>query len=177
MLKRNCGTLSLSIFLVRRRNFKPKNIPCVEAELQNFKPHNSLFKSHNSLYVESLWFLMQESEVPGSAGPKTPVSKPSWRCCSQLCHLGGGPYWDCFSLLRSYQAWSNLLTCDKDPDISQTSRPKTTGTKPPKGPIRRDEGDFLTLQDGPRKGFSPILSKALAGAYWPCHAHCNSHVF
>ena len=31
--KRNCGTLSLSIFLVRRRNFKPKNIPCVEAEL------------------------------------------------------------------------------------------------------------------------------------------------
>ena len=31
------------------------------------------FKSHNSLYVESLWFLMQESEVPGSAGPKTPV--------------------------------------------------------------------------------------------------------
>ena len=35
-------TLSLSIFLVRRRNFKPKNIPCVEAELQNLKSHNSL---------------------------------------------------------------------------------------------------------------------------------------
>ena len=30
------------IFLVRRRNFKPKNIPCVEAEMQNFKSHNSL---------------------------------------------------------------------------------------------------------------------------------------
>ena len=78
------GTLSLSIFLVRRRNFKPKNIPCVEAELQNFKSHNSLcaeanFKSHNSLYVESLWFLMQESQVHGNAGPKA------------LCqsHLGG----------------------------------------------------------------------------------------
>ena len=42
MRKRNCGTLSLSIFLVRRRNFKPKNIPCVEAELQNFKSYNSL---------------------------------------------------------------------------------------------------------------------------------------
>ena len=36
------GTLSLSIFLMRRRNFKPKNSPCVEAELQNFKSHNSL---------------------------------------------------------------------------------------------------------------------------------------
>ena len=39
---RNCGTLSLNIFLVRRRNFKQKNIPCVEAEMQNFKSHNSL---------------------------------------------------------------------------------------------------------------------------------------
>ena len=71
-------------FLVRKRNFKPKNIPCVEVELQNFShiivcvPKRN-FKSYNSLYVESLWFLMQESEVPGSAGPKT------------LCksHLGG----------------------------------------------------------------------------------------
>ena len=116
-------------------------------------------------------------EVPGSVGPNAPVPKPSWRCCSQLCHLGGGPYWDCFSLLRSYQAWSNQLTCDKDPDIRQSSRPKTTGTKPPKGLIRRDEGDFLTLQEGPRKGFSPVLPRALAGAYWPCHAHCESHVF
>ena len=48
MRKQNCGTLSLSIFLVRRRNFKPKNIVwkrngitsshiinlCAEAELQ-----------------------------------------------------------------------------------------------------------------------------------------------
>ena len=155
MRKRNCGTLSLSIFLLRRRNFKPKIIPCVEAELQNIKSHNRVcaeaeLKSHNSLYVESLWFLMQESEVPGSAGPKAPVSKPSWRCCSQLCHLGGGPYWDCFSLLPSYQAWSNQLTCDTDPVIRQTSRPNTAGTKLPKGSIGRDEGDFLTLQEGPR---------------------------
>ena len=103
--------------------------------------------------------------MPGSAGPKAPVSKPSWLCCSQLCHLGGGPYWDCFSLLRSYQAQSNQLTCDKDPDIRQTSRPKTAGTKLYKGPIRRDEGDFLTLQEGPRKGLSPVLPRALAGAY------------
>ena len=115
--------------------------------------------------------------MPGSAGPRVPVSKPSRRYCSQLYHLGGGPYWDCFSLLRSYQAWSNQLTCDKDPDIRQTSRPKTAGTKLPKGPISRDEGDFLTLQKGPRKGFSPVLPRALAGAYWLCHAQCGSPVF
>ena len=40
MRKMNCGTLSLSIS--RRRNFMPKNIPCVEAEMQNVKSHNSL---------------------------------------------------------------------------------------------------------------------------------------
>ena len=85
--------------------FKPKNIPCAEAELQNSKSRNSLRKRNvNILYEESLWFLMQEPEVPGRAGPKVPVSKPSWQCCSQLCHLGGGAYWDVFSLLRSYQA-------------------------------------------------------------------------
>ena len=33
---------NISIFLVRGRNFKPKNISYVEAELQNFKSHNSL---------------------------------------------------------------------------------------------------------------------------------------
>ena len=31
-----------NIFLVRRRNFKSKHIPRVEAEMQNFKSHNSL---------------------------------------------------------------------------------------------------------------------------------------
>ena len=40
MRKRNCGNLSLSIFLMRKWNFKPKIIQCVE--LQNFKSHNSL---------------------------------------------------------------------------------------------------------------------------------------
>ena len=58
----------------------------------------------------------------------------------------------------------NQLTCDKDPNIRQTSRPKTARTKLPKGPKRRDEGDFLTLQEGSRKGFSPVFPRALAGA-------------
>ena len=38
------------------------------------------FKSHNSLYVESLWFLMQESEVPGSAGPKSHLGGAVLNC-------------------------------------------------------------------------------------------------
>ena len=106
------------------RNFKSQYIPCAEVELQakdypmcgsgtaDMATSNHIIvcvrkqncKSQDSLYVDFLWFLMQESEMHESAGLKTTVSKPSWRCCSQLCHLGGGPYWDCFSLLRSYQA-------------------------------------------------------------------------
>ena len=149
------GTSSQRIFHVWKRNCRISSHIIVYVRKRNFK-------SYNSLYVESLWLFMQESEVPGWAGPKAPVSKLSWRCCSQLCHLGGGPYWDCFSLLRSYQAWSNQLTCDKDPYIRQTSRPKTAGTKLPKGPIRRDEGDFLTLQEGPRSPWKRILTLSRA---------------
>ena len=95
MRKRNCGILSLSrggtsrqrIVHVWKRNCRTPSHIIVCVRKRNFK-------SHNSLYVESLWFLMQKSEVPWNAGPKAPVSKPSWRCCSQLCHLRGGPYWD-----------------------------------------------------------------------------------
>ena len=112
----------------------------------------------SSHIIVSMWnlsgFLCNNQKCPGAQGRRPLCQSHLGRCCSQLWHLCGGPYWDCFSLLRSYQAWSNQLTCDKDPDIRQTSRPKTAGTKLPKGPIRRDEGDFLTLQEGPRKGFS-----------------------
>ena len=178
MRKRNCRTLSLSIFLVRRRNFKPKNIPCVEAELQNFKSHNSLCaEAELQVYVESIWFLMQESGVPGSAGPKTPVSKPSWRCCSQLCHLGGGPYWDCFSnsvfIKHDRISWrvTRIRTLGKHHDRKPQGQSFLKGQY-----VERDEGDFWALQKGSRKGFSPVLPRALAGAYWPYLAHGESHV-
>ena len=79
MRKRNCGTLSLSIFLVRRRNFKPKNIPCVEAELQNFKSHNSL-----CAIIVCMWnlsgFLCKNPKCPAAQG-RRPLCKS---------HLGGG---------------------------------------------------------------------------------------
>ena len=52
------------IFLMRRRNFKPKNIPCVERKCRTSSHiivcvRKRNFKSHNSLYVDSLWFLIQ----------------------------------------------------------------------------------------------------------------------
>ena len=55
-------------------------------------------------------------------GSTAPGSKPSWRCRYLLFHLGCGTYWDfyvCFP--RYYQAVTNQLMCDKDPDIRQTS--------------------------------------------------------
>ena len=116
MRKRNCLTLSLSIFLVRRRNCGNSRQRIFHVRKRNCRTSSHIivcvqkqnFKSHNILCVESLWFLVHEPEVPGGAGPKAPVSKPYWRCCSQQCHLGDGPYWDFFfSLHRSYQAWSN----------------------------------------------------------------------
>ena len=196
---RNFQAIVFSLFgsgITPLQSSKSHTILYAETELRNFKSQYSLCgggtSSQRIIYVWKrncrtssniivcIWNLSDSYAKiwsARSAGPNAHVSKPSWRCCSQLCHLGVGPYWDCFSLLRSYQAWSNQLTCDKDPDIRQTSRPKTTGTKLPKGPIRRDEDDFLTLQECPRKGFSLVLRGALAGAYWHCHAHCESHVF
>ena len=83
MQTRNCGTLSLSVFLVRRRNFKPKNIPCVEAELQNFKSQNSLCAEADLHIIICMWnlsgFLCKNPKCPGSQGRRP------------LCqsHLGG----------------------------------------------------------------------------------------
>ena len=166
------------------RNFKSQYISCAKeysmygsrtAELQ--VTYKSVCGSGTSSHIiVCVWnlsgFLCKSPKCPGAHGRRP-------QCQSYLggAVLSGGLYWDCFSLLRSYQAWSNQLTCDKDPDIRQTSRPKTARTKLPKGPIRRDGSDFLALQDGPSKGFSPVLPGALVGAYWPWHAYCESHVF
>ena len=46
---------------------------------------------------------------------------------------------------KYYQAVTNQLTYDKDPDIKHTSWPKAAGTKLPKGPTRQSEGEFSTL--------------------------------
>ena len=76
---------SHTLFYMRKRNFKSQYIPCAEADLQakefsmcgsgiaSSKSHNSLCAKAELLYVESLWFLMQVSEVPGSSGPNAPV--------------------------------------------------------------------------------------------------------
>ena len=125
---RNSGNLSLSIFLVRRRNFKPKNIPCVEAELQKF--------NYVILAVAPTGIVL-------------------------VC-----------SVLVKHDRISWLVTRIRTSGKHHDRRPQ--GQSFLKGQY---VGDFLTLQEGPRKGFSPVLPRALAGAYWPCHAHCESHVF
>ena len=122
------GTSSHRILCVRKRNFK----------------------SHNILRVEYLWFLMQWPEWHESAGATGPWvvalgSKPSWRCCYLLFHLGGGPYWDFLCFLRYYEAVTTQLTYDKDPDIRQTSWPKAAGTKLPTGSTRQSKSEFSTL--------------------------------
>ena len=79
-------------------------------------------------------------------GHSAPGSMPPWRCCYLLFHLGGGPYWNFFvCFLHYYQAVTNQLTYDKDPDIRQASRPKAAGTKPLTGSTRQSEGEFSTL--------------------------------
>ena len=76
---------------------------------------------------------MQWPEWHEGAGATALGSKLCWRCYYLLFHLGGGPYWDflcvfvCF--LRYYQAVTNQLTYDKDPDIRHTSWPNVAGTK------------------------------------------------
>ena len=80
--KRNCGTLSLCIFLLRRRNFKPKNIPCVEADMRNFKSHNkSVCGSGTSSHrIVCMWnlsgFLCKNPKCPGAQGRRPLCQSP-----------------------------------------------------------------------------------------------------
>ena len=48
----------------------------------------------------------------------------------------------CFLRYMYYQAVTNQLTYDKDPDIRHTSWPKAAGTKLPTGSIRQSEGEL-----------------------------------
>ena len=84
MRKRNSGTLKLSLFLVLRRNFKPKNIHVWKRNCRTSSHiiicvRKRNFKSHNSLYVESLWFLCNNPKCLGAQ---------AWRPLCQS-HLGG----------------------------------------------------------------------------------------
>ena len=72
-----------------------------------------------------------------------PLGQPSLRCCYLLFHSLLGCF-VCF--LRYYQAVTNQLTYDKDPDIRQTSGSKAArDTKLPTGSTRQSEGEFSTL--------------------------------
>ena len=94
--------------------------------------------------------------------------------------------WLFFSLLRSYQSWSNQLTYDNDPDIIQTSRPKTPETSLPKGSIRWAKGEYWPCKRVVGQGTDQYYQELLQGhidlvtniANAMCFSHTwSSHCF
>ena len=98
MWKRNCGI-----------NVKSQNIQCAEAKI----PVTEYFAYGISLVPYAIARMTRERR-----GHMPHGSKPSWRCCYLLFQLGDGllGFFVCF--LHYYQAVTNQLTYDKDPDIS-----------------------------------------------------------
>ena len=86
---------------------------------------------------------MQGPEGPGRSGPKAPVSKLSWRCCSLLSHLGGGPYADLFSVVALLTIISSLLIAS---GARQAPRPKAAGSRHPTGQRAAAETFFQLSQ-------------------------------
>ena len=80
---------------------------CVTAILAElFITEPSWWWSLLGFFLLSLCFLTSMMarviEGLGIAGPQAPGSMLSWRCCSLLGHLGGGPYWDSFCCSTAY---------------------------------------------------------------------------
>ena len=78
-------------------------------------------------------------------GPQALGSKPSRGAVIYCSILAVAPPGIFVCFLRYYQAVTNQLTYDKDPDIRHTSWPKAAGTKLPTGSTRQSEGVFSTL--------------------------------
>ena len=140
-----------------------KNIPCAESELRYLKSHHIHyveaelwnFKSQNILCADVEFQVIEYSAcgislVPYAMARMTRVRRAHRPMCQS--HLGGAAiYCSIFAVvttgnycvfLRYYQAVTNQLTHDKDPDIRHTSWPKATGTKLPTGSTRQSEGEF-----------------------------------
>ena len=119
----------------------------MEAELWNFKSQNILCAEVELLVTE--YSVCGISLVPYAMARMTRVRRG---------HLGGaviycsswrrpllGLFVFFFFFSRYYQAVTNQLKNDKDPDIRHTSWPKAAGTKLPTGSTRQSEGEFSTL--------------------------------
>ena len=130
------------------RYLKSQNIHCVEAELLNFK-------SQNILYAEVELRVTEYSACVISLVPYA-MARNGHRPLGQS-HLGGAVIFCsilavaptgifvCFLRYMYFQAVTNQLTYDKDPDIRHTSWPKAAGTKLPTESTRQSEGEFSTL--------------------------------
>ena len=85
--KLNCGTSnhSTSIFLVRKWTLNTEYSVCGSgtAEVQ--------VTEYSVCGIALIPYARARTALERRAAPR---SKPSWRCCSLLCHLGDGPYWD-----------------------------------------------------------------------------------
>ena len=150
----NCGTESHSTFI--------RWSGTVELQVTEYSVCGSGTSSHRIFCVWNISGSLCNGPNDTSAQrPQALGSRPFWRCCYLLFHLGGGPYWDfCVCFLRYYQAVTNQLTYDKDPDIRHRTWPKAAET----GSTRRSEGEFSTLKEGPRIGPRSVLPRVPAGA-------------
>ena len=109
-------------------NFQSQNILCAEAELQ--------VTEHSKCGMSLVPYAIMRKTRKRRA--EAPGSKPSWWCYYFLAVAHNG----IFCLLRYYQAVTNQLCYDRDPDIRQTSCPKATRTKLPKGQHAESNASF-----------------------------------
>ena len=108
--------------------FAPCSCPCSQ-RCQHWTLIELIGREQGAKGCRGIWLLMQGPEGPGRSGPKAPVSKLSWRCCSLLSHLGGGPYADSFSVVALLTIISSLLIAS---GARQAPRPNSwtwVGTK------------------------------------------------
>ena len=136
---------------------------------QNRKSPSTVLTAHNSTGNRTFMCSSRISLVPYAMARMT-RERRGHRPLGQS-HLGGAviycsilavaPTGICVCFRRYYQAVTNQLTYDKDPDIRQTSWPKAAVTKLPTGSTRQSEGEFSTLLEGPRIGPRLILLRFL----------------
>ena len=117
-------------------NFKSGNVLCAEPEIQVTE------YSACGIYLVPYAMARMTQERRGHR----PLGQSHLGGAVIYCSiLAVAPTGICVCFLRYYQALTNQLTYDKDPDNRQTSWPKTAGTKQPTGSTRQSEGEFSTL--------------------------------
>ena len=117
-------------------NFKSQKILCVEVELQ--------VTEYSACGISLVPYAMARmTRVRRGHSPLGQSHLGSAVIYCSILAVAPTGIFVCF--LRYYQAVTNQLMYDKDPDIRHTSWPKPAGTKLPTGSTRQSEGQFSTL--------------------------------